>query len=301
MIASPAGRRALVTGASGFVGRQLVRHLRLAGWEVAALVRTTPRAPRTPDPRFVTYSYTGLTSEILEALATFRPSVVYHLASLFLSAHTSAQVEPLIAANILLGTQVLEAMQAAGVRVLVNAGSSWQNTHSSGAHPVNLYAATKQAFEAVLTYYVEYGGLSAVTLRLYDTYGPRDTRSKLIPCLLNSLRSGETLALSPGEQVMDLVHVEDVCRALLRAGELACEGAGAQVFAASGEQRRTVREVVATLEEAAGRKIPVAFGTRPYREGELMTPWEGEQLPGWTPKISLADGFRSLLVDEWLA
>jgi nucleoside-diphosphate-sugar epimerase len=291
--------RALVTGATGFIGRHLVRHLHHAGWEIAVLSRTQSQPAHVPVRRF---PYTGQTAEVVRAVADFRPDTVFHLASLFLVQHTAEQVEPLILSNVLLGTQLLEAMRAAEVGTLVNAGTAWQNFCGNTYLPVNLYAATKQAFEDILLYYVETGGVRAVTLKLFDSYGPDDTRRKLLRVLLDCLRTGERLGMSGGEQVMDLVHVDDICRAFLHASALANDRSRAAnaVYAVSGGQRRTLRAVVETLEQVAGRSLSIDWGARPYREREVMLPWEGPSVPGWQSNISLESGLRSLLVREGL-
>jgi nucleoside-diphosphate-sugar epimerase len=118
--------------------------------------------------------------------------------------------------------------------------------------------------------------------------------------LLDALRTGETLGMSPGGQVIDLVHVDDICRAFSHAGAklMTRVKPGSSVYAVSGGQRMSVRDVVATLERAAGKTMSVEFGARPYREREVMMPWSGPSLPGWKPKIALLDGFRRLLAEE---
>ena len=247
--------------------------------------------------------------DVQAAVSDLQPTAVFHIASMVLTAHTPAEIGPLIAANVLFGTQLLEAMRQAGNAVLVNAGTGWQNYAEDGPwdlpayRPVNLYAATKQAFEAVLQFYVE-TGLSAATLRLFDTYGPRDRRRKLIHLLVDTLSTREPLGMSPGDQVVDLVHVVDICRAFehaalgLMQGRLT-DGAAhaAEVYAISGGQRRTLREAIATFEKAAGARLPITFGARPHRPREVMHPWDGPPLPGWQAQIPLLEGFRGVIAE----
>ena len=288
-------RRALLTGSTGFIGQHLARHLHASGWEVHALVR---RPEESVSPAITrTYLCPGSTDAVMEAVMTCRPDTVFHLASLFLASHTPEQVAPLIEANVLFGTQVLEGMRSAGVRNLVNTGTSWQYFQSDTYNPVNLYAATKQAFEDLIAYYVDAHGMRAVTLNLFDSYGPGDTRRKLLGLLLNALRSGETLEMSGGEQMLDLVHVDDLCVAFSRAANLVAAGDVGPLsrYALSGGHCQPLREVVATLERVAGTPLPVKWGARPYREREVMQLWSGPPLPGWQPRISLEQGFMALL------
>ena len=294
-------QRALITGATGFIGARLVSHLQAAGWQLAALARPQACLSLAAQPVALrAYSYSGEIAGVIDACADFKPDVVFHLASLFLASHDSGQVQELIAANVLFGTQLVEAMKLVGVKALVNTGTAWQTDIDGRYDAVNLYAATKQAFEDILGFYSSATGIHVVTLRLYDSYGPGDTRRKLLWLLLESIRTGEPLLLSPGDQVVDLVHVDDICSAFLAAAALVLTQPGTSVYAVSGGQRRSLQQVVATLEEAAGRKLPVHFGARPYREREVMLPWLGPALPGWRAQISLLEGFKELLADEAL-
>lgn len=293
-------QRALVTGATGFIGSHLVKHLLVNGWQVGALGR---KASLASVPAGVErFTHTGATAKVMEAVKTFKPDVVFHLASLFVADHKPEQVEEIVTSNVLLGTQLLEAMKAAGCTAMVNAGTAWQNLRTKAPfdgpeyRPVNLYAATKQAFEDIAAYYVETGGLRLVTLRMYDTYGPHDRRRKLVKVLLEAAAAGTRLKMSTGEHLMDYVHVDDVCRALVHAGGLAVTmtAPGAEVYAVSGGDRRTLREVVGAVEQATGNKLRVEFGAQPYRTREVMHPWEGPALPGWKPQVTLVEGLRTL-------
>jgi len=289
--------RAIVTGASGFIGSHLIEHLRRAGWRVAVISRENSAQRLEAHPAIsAVYSYSGKTSEVNDALADFRPDVVFHLSSLFLAQHDSSKVEPLVSSNILFGTQLLDAMRLAGVTALVNTGTAWQNFAGDSYDPVNLYAATKQAFEDIVLYYARTCGLRAITLRLFDSYGPGDSRPKLLALLLNAIKTGKELGMSPGEQILDLVYIDDICRAFLQTADLLRSqlSPSAAVYAVSSGERRTLREVVETLGQVTGRNVPVRFNVRPYREREVMIPWSGLQLPGWRAEVSLAEGFRRL-------
>ena len=294
--------RALVTGAAGFIGGALVRSLLSRGWEVHALLGQTCRVAALEDvrERLGLHSHDGSMAGMEAILAATKPDIVFHLASLFLSEHRPDDIEGLIRSNILLSTQLTEAMTLAGSTRLINTGTSWQHFERADYRPVNLYAATKQCFEDILSFYHDARGLSCTTLKLFDTYGSGDSRGKLISILMEAAQQGRALDLSPGGQVVDLLHVEDVVEAFRLAAErlLAAPEPILDAFLLSGT-RLTLRELVECLQRATGKQVQANWGARAYRNREVMVPQvPGETLPGWTAKVELtkglADGFRAM-------
>jgi len=278
--------RALITGASGFVGSRLVRRLVKDGWETASLLRPTSKTgelgPEGERLRFIRAE--GGFDALAAIMDEFRPTHVFHTAACTFHDYQPAQVHQFVNTNIGFGTVVVEAMLAKGVRHLVNTGTSWQHYEGAPYSPVNLYAATKQAFEDLLQYYVEARGLQVVTLKLFDTYGTGDPRPKLLNLLANARASQRQLPLSPGEQLLDLVWVEDVVRAYVQAAGMFGSGPGFhRSYGLSSRDRMTLRRFVDLYRETTGEAVPVLLGARPYRMREVMVPWTGQSLPGWTP------------------
>ena len=283
-----------VTGGSGFIGRRFVAHLSGRGDTVVAIVRRPPAAAIAGGRECL---YDGTLRHLASVLTVEQPDVVVHLASRFIVQHAPEDIDELVDSNVRFGLQLLEAMRLANARHLVCAGTFWQHFNSAAYRPVNLYAATKQAFEDVCAYYVDAEGFTATHLRLFDVYGPGDERPKLMQYLVECARSGQSLNMSPGEQYLDLVHVDDVVTAFARAvdRQAAGEATGSEVFAVSGGQRVTLRELVSRINRIVGRPLNVTFGGRPYRPREIMQPWQGDGVPGWTPRLTLDEGLREML------
>jgi nucleoside-diphosphate-sugar epimerase len=228
------------------------------------------------------------------------PDVVFHLASLVLGEHRSEDLDSLVESNLAFGLRVAEAMLQTGVRRLVNTGSYWQHFGDRKNDPVNLYAATKTAFEELLRYYVNAKNFCVINLELFDVYGPDDQRPKLIPHLVRALGTEDVLKLSPGEQILDLVYISDVISAYKRAAELLLsrqsDNGFMRNFAVSGAERQTLKDVVARLRRVSGLNLNIEWGARPYRNREVMKPWSnGEPLPGWVPSIDLTTGFLKMI------
>lgn len=290
---------ALVTGATGYVGSKLCERLLVEGWQVHVMVRATGRSLPAALREVVTHRYDGSNQSLLEAVSAAQPSVVFHLASLFIAEHRTEQVTDLIHSNVLFGTQLAEACARSGVRRFINTGTSWQHYRSDAYDPVCLYAATKQAFEDILDFYANAFDMRVVTLKLFDTYGPGDPRPKLVNLLLKTLHSGEPLGMSPGEQLLDLVHIDDVTRAFSLCAQHLLRNQAPQPherYAVSSGKPLSVRQLVALLELLSGKRLNVTFGARPYRGREVMQPWtDGAWLPGWRPEMEMALGLAAVL------
>lgn len=287
-------KRALVTGGTGYVGSNLVRRLVADGWDVHLIVRpntdTTVLAPVAE--RIACHVHDGSTESMCDIVAAARPDVVFHLASLFLAQHKVSDVETLLNSNVVFSVQLAEAMASNGVRHLINTGTSWQHYENDVYNPVNLYAASKQAFESLLAYYVEAHGFVVTTLALFDTYGPADWRSKLIALLWKTAAAKEPLAMSPGEQMIDLVHIDDVTEAFVLAARQVVERAGGhERYGVSSGQPMRLQDLVKLFEKATGTAVPIVWGGRPYRPREVMSPWtDFAAVPGWEPRIPFEKG-----------
>jgi nucleoside-diphosphate-sugar epimerase len=295
-----ANMKVFLTGATGFIGSQLAFRLLAEGYEVAILVRPESRLDvlQTVLSKIQVHMYDGTYASLLQALEAAHPALVFHVASLFLAQHEPEDIARLMESNLSFPTQLLEAMSRLRIRQLINTGTSWQHYQNHTYNPVNLYAATKQAFETLLTYYLEAHSFQAITLNLFDTYGPGDTRPKIFSLLRRAARTGEPLRMSPGEQLLDLVYIDDVLDSYLLAMTRMSFLAKAKCYAVSNSARISVREIVRIYGETVGRTVPVEWGCLPYRAREVMAPWaDHEKVPGWQPRIALVEGIRRMEED----
>ena len=290
-------RVALITGSTGFVGSYLAKRLVNKGWDVHIIVRPNSSLDIISDviEKLTIYRHNGTTGGLLGILNEAKPKIVFHLSSLFLAEHQPKDIEPLIKSNILFGTQLVEAMISKQVYKLVNTGTSWQHYNNEDYNPVNLYAATKHAFEAIFKFYTETTPLKVITLKLFDTYGPNDPRPKLFALLRKVASENKPLAMSPGNQLIDLVYIDDVVEAFILAAARLLENKvqSHERYAVSSDKPIKLVDIVKVYEKIIGRKLPIKWGDRPYRNREVMKPWQNYKvLPAWKPNISLEEGIK---------
>lgn len=283
--------KALVTGASGFVGRHLVGSLSSAGHEVHAVLRSGSSRWAPSGAGVVEHRLAEPNAEVGAIIQAERPAVVFHLATHFAARHQASEIVSMLNANVTFGTIVAQACAETGSR-LVHATSAWQHYQGADYAPVSLYAATKQALVDIVEYFRLVEGLDAREVCLFDTYGPDDDRGKLISALLDAADSGREMNMSSGTQLVDLVHISDVVAALLMAGETDQFGTRMVVRTAAP---LTVRGVAAVVEEISGKPLAINWGSRPDRGREMVSDWsiKGDNL-GWTAKTSLSDGLAQL-------
>jgi nucleoside-diphosphate-sugar epimerase len=288
-------KTALVTGVNGFIGGHLVEHLQAGDWKVAGVVhRNRARAERILASDQL-YGAPQTTAEAVDLLNRVQPEAIFHLASATAS-ETPADIDQLLATNINLGAALLEASTRRTVKPrFIMAGSFWEFSDGATYTPNTLYAATKHCLHDLLVYYRERHELHAVSLVLFDTYGPDDPRNKLWNQLTRA-EAGSAFDLTAGEQLVELVHVRDVVSAFTRAAELLSDSQLAEsAYAVRSAARGSLRSIVEAIRKLTGKDIHLDWGARQYRSTEIFAPWSGPLLPGWTPHVTLQEGIGELL------
>lgn len=291
---------ALVTGASSWLGSELVRALGADGVDVHAVVRPssdTGALARLPTPP--TLHSIDDDAGLQGALKAAKPDVVFHLAGLYSRDDDAVDVQSLIDANIGFGARLLDAMRKSGVRNLVNTTTYFEFMDGADRpRPVNSYAAMKRAFAELLDYFADAYDLSYTTLVLFDTYGPGDVRGKLMEMIARNLLAGTPLPLPQDEIRVNTVYISDVVAAFIRAGELLASDrsqVAGRRFAVKSEMETTIREIVGIFEEVGGRRINLRVGAWPKPDRSVGAFWDGACVPGWRPQVDLEQGCGLLL------
>lgn len=286
----------LVTGATGFIGQNLVKLLLNKNYEIHAIIKLNSNSSKI-DKRARIFKYDENIDVLIKYFNKENFDGVIHLASLFLASHTSKDIANLINSNIRFGTELLEACKESNVQWFLNTGTFWQNYNNEKYNPVNLYAATKEAFEAIAKFYTETSDLIFTTVKLNDTFGPDDTRNKVFNLWNKIAKTGEMLDMSKGEQIIDISYIEDVINAyhvlIEHLNSNKKETFKNKTYVIESKERISLQELSKIFEEATNKKLNINWGAREYREREVMIPFEnGELVPGWEQKYTLISAIQ---------
>ncbi len=290
----------LITGVNGFIGKHITKEISNRPCKIFALIRGGSDKSFIEKERIPFFTFENNINDLIKFIQDNKIDGVIHLASLFIKDHKSEDIQNLISSNILLGSCLLEAAIQSKVKWFINTGTCWQNFESNDYCPANLYAATKQAFEDIAKYYTETSNLIFVTVKLNDTFGPDDTRDKIMNLLSRIAKTKEILRMSPGKQIMEITYIDNIVDFYLRMITLLQSqdafAFSGRSFSPQGKERLTLKELVNIFEEEIGQKLNIEWGGYPYRKREVMTPWvNSERLPGWEEKISIREGIRKFL------
>ncbi|QOG11502.1 NAD-dependent epimerase/dehydratase family protein [Arcobacter sp. FWKO B] len=289
----------LVTGATGFIGQNLIKLLLNKGYVIHCVVRQNSDISKI-DERAKIFEYDNQIDSIIEYFDKEKFNGVIHLASLFLATHTKDNISDLIYSNIKFGTEILEACKISNVKWFINTGTFWQNYENEDYNPVNLYAATKEAFESIAKYYTQTSNLIFTTIKLNDTFGANDTRNKVFNLWSKIANSGETLEMSAGEQIIDISYIDDVISAYeILINQLNSDKNNEfrnREFVVTNNEKMSLKDLSKVFEDAINTKLNIKWGVRPYREREVMVPYNnGQTVPNWNQKYTLKQAIQKTI------
>ena len=301
-----AGRTVLVTGAAGFLGSHLVRRLIREGADVHAIVRRSGGWRLAETASQITEWVADVTdaSAMLDCAKRTRPEIVVHLAGetaarRFIPGDWSA-VERSIAVN-LMGTLnlVRAAVEVPSVRALVRAGglAEYGNGPSpfeerQREEPLSPYSASQVASTHFCQMLQRHTEVAIVTLRPALVYGPAQAEDFFIPAVISAALRGEDFPMSSGVQRRDLLFVDDVVDAFVRAASLdGLKGAIFNVGSGDAVDMRGVAELIVAL---VGGRTHLIVGALQDQAAEALdlhadAHLSGLQL-GWKPSTSLREG-----------
>jgi CDP-paratose synthetase len=287
----------LITGITGFIGSNLYKELNKNGHTLYSIIRNESDLTRLNKDGVTCCLYNNFNDLNAFFLENEFDGII-HLASKFIVNHNSQDLNDLINSNVLFSTQILELACKNNVKWFINTGTFWQHYNNSDYLPVNLYSATKQAFESIAKFYTDVYDIKFVSLKINDTYGPNDTRSKIFNLWLKISQTNDVLDMSPGEQLIDIVYIDDVVQAYIELILLISNPQSElnNSYYISSKNIMSLKKLSEIFENVINKKLNINWGARDYRNREVMVPAiKGELVPNWEPKVKFNEGINKIL------
>lgn len=290
----------LITGATGFIGRAILNQFdREHIAEIHAVTRQIGTSETNAGP-VIWHDANLFHNRSVESLfEKINPTHVIHAA--WETTHgkfwTCESNRDWLSASL----RLLDAFERHGGKRFVFLGSmaeyDWSAAPLIENHspeiPFTLYGETKLGFHRMLMQHAAAKKFSAATGRIFNLYGPNEKPERLVPQLIGALSHMTRVKVGSPDRERDLLHVNDVARAILALLSSDLEGA---VNIAHGSPTRmdTLYEV---LGEITGRGHLIGVGERPDVSGEPKRLYADASLirsTGWRPRIRLEDGLNDL-------
>jgi len=311
----------LVTGAGGFIGSHLVEALTRAGCRVRAHLRYRSDGDRghlERAPPAIMDQVEVLAGDIRDAEQLSRASrdrdVIFHLAALIGIPYSFEAPRSYVDTNVIGTLNVLEAARAHGVRRVVHTSTSEcygtaRAVPMGEDHPLaaqSPYAASKIAADMLASSYAASFDCPVVTLRPFNTYGPRQSARAVIPTIIAQALSGRRVRLGALSPVRDLLYVRDTVAAFLAAavapgveGRCIHVGSGHGVTIGELATRILARLGAASIEHDPARMRPGASEV----DRLVCDPRLAHELLGWAPSVGLDTGLDRTIeyIEEHLA
>ncbi len=307
----------LVTGAGGFIGSHLVERLHAEGAQVRAFVRYNSRG----DPGLIRQLAPAVTahiqvvggdirdaSAILQATETV--DLVFHLGALISIPYSYLHPREVAESNFLGTLNVLLACRQNQVARLVHISTSevygtGRYTPMNESHPLqgqSPYSASKIGADKLTeSFYCTYG-LPVVTVRPFNTFGPRQSGRAVIPTIITQALTADSIQLGNLDTLRDFTYVDDTVDGFIKAAEAAqVEG---QTFNLGPGRGIRVRELAARITQIVGRQVEVRQDParlRPDKSEVLQLLSDNSlarQVLQWEPRVSLDKGLARTI--EWI-
>ena len=305
-------KKAVITGATGAIGRALIKACIEDGYEVLAVVhRGSPRAKELEAIENCCVLRLNLDEydfavEEMEKQGVNRDGyeLFFHLAWMapFGKGRDDLNLQ---LDNIKAALAAVRFAKALGCSAFIGTGSQAEYGRVEGmlspdtpVFPETGYGITKLCAGQLTRLLCEQVGLRHIWCRVLSVYGPYDRAQTLISTAVISMMNGEETEFSPCDQMWDYIYSDDAARAILLAGQ---KGESGKVYMIGSGETRPLREYIEKIAEITDYQKPIGFGRRPYNDKQVMylqADTTRLQEIGFSPSVPFEKGIQNTM-DYW--
>lgn len=308
-------KRVLVTGAGGFIGSHLTERLVELGAKTRAFVRYSSTGAwgwldQSPLKNDIEVVLGDIRDHDIVEQALKEVDVVFHLAALIAIPYSYHAPLSYVRTNVEGTLNVLQGAQRNGCQTVVHTSTSEvygtartvpidENHPLQGQSP---YSATKIGADKIAESFHLSFGLPVVTVRPFNTYGPRQSARAVIPTIITQALSGSEIRLGNLEPTRDLNFVADTVEGFIKAAET--PAAVGEVINLGSGREISIRDLAALILKLMNKDVAITLeGARVRPENSevdrlLADSRKGQSILGWKPNYSLEEGLAATI--EWI-
>jgi nucleoside-diphosphate-sugar epimerase len=281
--------KVLVVGGNGFLGKRLIESLVRMNAETSSIVRSTSNAQ-------VEGCHYVLVDQIINMRHRDLPKfdVIINVA-MKRSSRTLPLPEQMIEQlNFKIPLEIIR-RTALDSTLLINTSTYIQNFQGLRGKTVESYGASKQKLTVALEQDALKGFYHVIDLFLFTLFGPNDRPTHLIPSIFSALKNDSALALTGGDQLLNLLYLEDAVDSIMNA--VNHFHPGYNPYHLWQPKYLTVKELVVSIEELVGKKLQAKWGSVSYSGHEMFEPWAipFQQFPAMKSDTTLLEGLRKAM------
>ncbi len=285
----------LITGATGFIGQNLTKLLLDLDFKVIALVRASSKNKsfvkkiKKKNNKFYPIYFKDIKS-LPNKLSNMKINYVVNLATKWVEKHNYNDLISIINCNILFTTAVLDSVSKKNLKKFINVSTYVLFRDSKKYNPYNLYGATKKGFEDIIEYYKNYCKKTYFyNLYLYDSYGKKDNRNKIIAKILKDYKSNKITTILSSKVELNLLNVKEICEAFVLTLRKKIKSGN---YLIKAKNFTNILSLIKKTNSKLNKKIKFKLLNKPIRK---KIDFRMKLLPHWRPKSSIEKDIYNLL------
>lgn len=311
------GKKILVTGATGFIGSCLVKHLVSLGADVRSFVHYNSRSDYgllELLPKDVFEAVDIAPGDLKDGEAVRRAvkgcEIVFHLGALTAIPYSYRNPYDMVQTNVSGTANVLNAALEYGIARIVHTSTS--ETYGTAQyqpidelHPLvgqSPYSASKIGADKLAeSYFLSYG-MPVATIRPFNTYGPGQSARAVIPTIVSQALAGDTIRIGSTDPKRDFNYVDDTVAGFLAVASK--DAALGEVINIGSGRTVSIAHVIGEVSRILGKEFKIVTDPARIRPEKsevgllLADTRKAERLLGWKPEVPLEEGLRRTV--EWI-
>ncbi|RZD46950.1 MAG: hypothetical protein CXT78_03270 [Thaumarchaeota archaeon] len=297
----------LVTGATGFIGTNLIHRLLESNHNISIFVHEESKMAHLKNiiSKLDVHKIDLIKPHIMnEKIKKIKPDVVYHLAAYGVN-HDQTRNDKIINTNILGTLNLFNALlEHADVNKIVNMGSCLEYgpkikkiKEIDDNNPQSVYGFSKMAQTNIAKHFYEQKKMPINTLSVFNAYGPFQNQSGLIPNIISSALNHKKIYINNPNDIRDFIFVKDVIEGLLIASKVKKSG---EIFNIGTSNEYTVKDIVKKIIKITKYENIIFHenNTHEYEGKMVANITKSKNILKWKPKYTIDEGLKETF--EWL-